>query len=76
MKHRNVELDEVIEDLIDDVCIKAEEEREKNSITNESDLFCLMGTLRCYNDYLDKAYKLKTVAAIKKLHKKFRNLCR
>lgn len=71
MRKYNEALDEAVDALIEDVCEKAEKERENTNISDDNDLFCLMDTLRAYSGYIDKAWKCKRVDAITRLHKKF-----
>lgn len=72
MRNRNVSMkvSEEVEDLIDEICTKAEMVREKIPITSDYDLFCLMDTLKMYWNYIEKAQNCKSVKGVHNLRKK------
>lgn len=70
VEEKQFKLDNAIDNLVSDICERAEEERSNASISDDNDIFCLHDTLRMYYDYTGKATKCKSVQAVKELRKR------
>lgn len=66
---KKMELENAIDDLVSDICEKADEVRSNASISDDGDLFMLADDLRTYHDSCEKVLGCKSVQAVKKLRK-------
>ena len=69
-KHVSEEVNYAIDDLVEEICLKADEVRIRDDIADDDDVFCLMDALKMYWKYIEKAQNCRSVNSVKKLRER------
>ena len=64
------DVEDAIDDLVNDICEKAESVRERFDISDSSDLWELSDILQTHLKWIDRVEKCKSLKAVEDLHKK------